>query len=69
MLYESQGCFHWKKTKQKISKWPTKKTHLPAPPIINIFLQKLHGLVLWSALWSVELIDTKDIGVAQPIWL
>ena len=57
---------------KKISKWPTlefkmaasKKAHFPAPPILNIFLQKFHELVLWL----VGLIDAKDIGVAQPIW-
>ena len=39
-----------------------KKGHFPAPPILNIFLQKFHGLVLGL----VELIDAKGIGVAQP---
>ena len=37
-----------------------KKTHFPAPPILNIF----HGLVLGL----VELIDGKGIGVTQLIW-
>ena len=41
-----------------------KKIHFPAPPILNIFSQKFHGLVLWL----VGLIDVKGIGVAQPIW-
>ena len=36
----------------------------PAPPILNIFWRKFHGLVLGL----VELIDVKDIDVAQPIW-
>ena len=42
-----------------------KKAHFPAPPILNIFLQKFHGL---DQFWLVELIDAKGIGVAQPIW-
>ena len=40
------------------------KAHFPAPPILNIFSQKFHGLVLWL----VGLIDAKGIGVAQSIW-
>ena len=42
----------------------SKKPHFPAPPILNIFSLKFHGLVLGL----VELIDAKDIGVAKPIW-
>ena len=42
-----------------------KKSHFPVPPILNIFSQKGHGLVLML----VGLIDVKGIGVAQPIWL
>ena len=42
-----------------------KKAHFPAPPILNIFSQKFHGLVLWL----VGLIDEKGIDVVQPIWL
>ena len=49
-------CLHWKK---KI-----KMVHFPAPAILNIFSPKFHGL----ALWLVELIDAKRIGVAQLIW-
>ena len=41
------------------------KKKIPAPPILNIILQKIHGLVLWL----VELIDGNGIGVAQPIGL
>jgi hypothetical protein len=41
-----------------------KKAHFPVPPILSIFSQKLHGLVLGL----VELIDAKGIDVAQPIW-
>ena len=37
-----------------------KKAHFPAPPILNIFSRKFHGLVLWL----VGLIDAKGIGVA-----
>jgi hypothetical protein len=43
----------------------SKKTHFPAPPILNIFSSKLNGLVLGL----VGLIDAKGIGVAQSIWL
>ena len=39
--------------------------HFPAPPILNIFFQKFHGLVLGL----VGLNDAKGIDVAQPIWL
>ena len=41
------------------------KFFLSKSTIIKIFLQKFHGLVLGS----VELIDVKGIGMAQPIWL
>ena len=43
----------------------SKKPHFPAPPILNIFSWKFHGLVLGL----VELIDAKGIGMAQFIWL
>ena len=43
----------------------SKKGHFPAPPILNIFFQKFHGLVLGL----VGLNDAKGIDVAQPIWL
>ena len=42
----------------------SKKTHFPAPPILNIFScfhENFNGLVLGL----VELIDEKGIGVAQ----
>ena len=42
-----------------------KKARFPAPPILNICLQKFHRVVLGL----VRLIDAKAIGVAQPIWL
>ena len=33
---------------EKKSKWPTrKKARFPGPPILNIFLRKFYGLVLW----------------------
>ena len=54
--------FFWKK-KFKMAAY--KKCHFPAPPILNIFLWKFHGLVLGL----VELIDAKGIDMAQPIWL
>ena len=41
-----------------------KETSFSIPPILNIFSQNFHGLVLWL----VGLIDVKGIGVAQPIW-
>jgi hypothetical protein len=42
----------------------SKKLSVSIPPILNIFFQKFHGLVLGL----VELIDAKGIDVAQPIW-
>ena len=68
--YEIQGCFHFKKQtffflKKKIQNGRLKKNHFPAPPILNNFSQKFHGLVFWL----VGLIDAKGIGVAQPLWL
>ena len=41
----------------------SKKPHFPKSPILNIFFQKFHGLVLEL----VQLIDTKGIDVALPI--
>ena len=38
-----------------------RKSHFPAPPILNIFSWKFHGLVLGL----VELNDVKGISVAQ----
>ena len=43
----------------------SKKPHFPAPPILNIFSWKFHGLVLGL----VRLIDAKGIDVPQPIRL
>ena len=54
--------FFWKK-KFKIAD-SKKKTHFPAPPILNLFSRNFYGLVLGL----VELIDAKDIGVSQLIW-
>ena len=50
--------------KKKIKMPDSKKTHFPKSPILNIFFQKFHGLVLGL----LELIDAKGIGVARPIW-
>ena len=58
--YRNEAKFLFLKKK---SKWPTKKNHFSAPPILDIFWRKFHGLVLWL----VGLIDAKGIGVAQPI--
>ena len=52
--------FHGKK---KIKMADSKKGHFPSPPILSIFFQKFHGLVLGL----VRLIDAKGIDVAQPI--
>jgi hypothetical protein len=41
----------------------SKKLSFSKPPILNIFFQKIHGLVLGL----VGLIDAKGIDVAQPI--
>ena len=41
----------------------SKKSHFPAPLILNTFSYKFHGLVLGL----VRLIDAKAIIVAQPI--
>ena len=50
--------------KKKIKMADTKKLRFSKPPILNIFLQKFYGLVLWL----VGFIDAKGIVVAQPIW-
>ena len=42
----------------------SKKGHFSKSPILNIFLWKIHELVLGL----VEFIDAKGIGMAQPIW-
>jgi hypothetical protein len=62
--------FYWgkkkfkKNLKKKFKMADSKKGHFPAPPILNFFSGKFHGLVLGL----VELIDAKGIDVAQPIW-
>jgi hypothetical protein len=48
---------------KKIKMADTKKLRFSTPPILNIFLQKFHGLVLEL----VGQIDTKSIIVAQSI--
>ena len=51
---------------EKNSKWPIFQNHrFSKLPILKIFLQKFHRLVLGL----VGLIDAKAINVAQPIWL
>ena len=52
------------KKKIKIKMADSKKGHFPSPPILNIFFQKFHGLVLGL----VGLIDAKGIDGTQPIW-
>ena len=60
MIPHMNGLLVFIKMKQN-SKWPTqKKSHFPAPPILNIFSWKFHGLVLGL----VELIDAKGIGLS-----
>ena len=61
---KAKVVFIGKKIWKKNQNGRLKKAHFPAPPILNIFSRKFHGLVLWL----VGLIDTKGIGVAQPIW-
>ena len=56
--------FHGDEAKKKIKMADSKKLSFSTPPILNIFFQKFHGLVLGL----VELIDAKGIDVAEPIW-
>ena len=51
--------------KKKNSKRPNQKLSFSILPILNIYFQKFHGLVLGL----VGLIDGKEIDVAQSIWL
>ena len=55
--------FHKDEAKKKIQNGRLKKQRFSKPPILNIVLQKFHGLVLGL----VELIDAKGIGMAQLI--
>ena len=48
---------------RKIKK-ANKKNHFAGLPILNIFWQEFHGLVVWLVEW----IGVKSIVVAQPIW-
>ena len=57
--YETQGCFHWKKNQNQIQNGRLKKTHFPALPILNIFLQKFNGLVHTNALCINQLYKPK----------
>ena len=59
---EAKKKFFFEKKKFKMA--GSKKGHFSAPPILNIFFQKFHGLVLGL----VQFIDVKGIDVAQPIW-
>ena len=70
----TEKCHHQSRVKQKknqngrLRKFKmaaSKKPHFPAPPILNIFSWKFHGLVLGL----VELIDVKGICLAQLLWL
>ena len=63
MRVKQKKNFFFEKKKFKMA--DSKKGHFPAPPILNIFSWKFHGLVLGL----VELIDAKGIGMAQFIWL
>jgi hypothetical protein len=56
--------FHGDEAKTNFKMADSKKLRFSTPPILNIFFQKFHGLVLGL----VELIDGKGIDVAQPIW-
>ena len=62
--YKQAGFFTEMKQKKKIKMTASKKPHFPAPPVLNIFSWKFHGLVLGL----VELIDAKGIDFAQSIW-
>ena len=61
LRWSKKNIFFWKK---KFKMADSKKPHFTAPPILNIFSWKFHGLVLGL----VELIDAKGISVAQLIW-
>ena len=50
--------------KKKIKMADSKKLRFSTPPILNIFFQKFHPLILGL----VELIAAKVIDIAQPIW-
>jgi hypothetical protein len=56
---------HFFVRKKKIQNGRLKKISFSIPPILYIFFQKFHGLVLGL----VGLIDAKGIDVAHPIWL
>jgi hypothetical protein len=53
------------KKPKRIQNGCLKKQHFSKSPILNIFLWKFNGLVLKF----VELIDVKDIDVAQPKYM
>ena len=54
----------WSKKKNFFLEKKIQNGRFSKSPILKIFLWKFHGLVLGL----VELIDVKDIDVAQPIW-
>ena len=59
---KQKNFFFFEKKKFKMA--DSKKGHFPSPPILNIFFQNFHGLVLGL----VGLIDAKGIDGTQPIW-
>ena len=58
---EAKKFFFWQKNFKMAD---SKKLSFSTPPILNIFFQKFHGLVLGL----VVLIDEKGIDGTQPIW-
>ena len=60
-LISKPRLFSLEKTKENQN---GRQTNFPALPILNIFLQKCHGLCLRL----VKLIGAKGIGATQPIW-
>ena len=53
-----------KNRKKKFKMADSKKLSFSTPPILNVFFQKFHRLVLGL----LGLSDVKGIDVAQPIW-
>ena len=60
---EAKKIFFFEKKKFKMAN--SKKGHFSKSPFLKKFLRKFQRLVLGL----VELIDAKDIDVAQRIWL
>ena len=63
--YESLVDFHGYEAKKKFEMANWKKLSFSTLPILNIFLKKFQGLVLWWVWW----IDAKDSDAALPLWL